>query len=190
MSLDNESGTKREVESKWSSAVSHNQVQMIGSNAPSGHDRTTLMTWSGSERVQLGLSEREKCSWQGVTTADFSVIQVGHTTLTTLDQMGATFDSTVASAASGSDFPHLVLLDFAQDLALGREGVRRSHLASAPIQHGWSLDQCPVLLDSGACVPMPFLISKDFLDRSCPGAAIDPMGPADSATLHTANGRW
>merc|ERR1711994_1051233 len=30
MSLDRESGTKGEVESKWSPAVSHNQVQMIG----------------------------------------------------------------------------------------------------------------------------------------------------------------
>ena len=35
---------------------------------------------------------------------------------------------------------------------------------------------------------MPFLISKDFLEWSCPGAAIDPIGPADSVTLHAANG--
>ena len=166
MSLDSESGTKGEVESKWSSAISHNQVQMIGSNAPSGHDRTTLMTWSEGGRGQLGLSEQERCRWQGVSTADFLVIQARHAMPTTLCQVGAEPDSTVAMATSGSDFPHLVLLDFAQDLALGWEEVGRSRPASAPIQHGWSLDQCPVLLDSGECVPMPFLISKEFLERS------------------------
>ena len=175
MSLDSESGTKGGVESKWSSTIGHNQVQMIGNNTPSGHDRTTLMTWSGSERGQLGLSERERCSWQGMTTADFSVIQARHTTPATLNPVGATFDSTIAMTASGSDFPHLVLLDFAQDLALGREGMGRSRPASAPIQHGWSLDRCPVLLDSGACVPMPFLISKDFLERSCRVHLLSPL---------------
>ena len=41
--------------------------------------------------------------------------------------------------ASGSDFPHIVLLDFAQDLTLGREVEGRSHPANMPITNGWSL---------------------------------------------------
>ena len=57
-----------------------------------------------------------------------------------------------------------------------------------PIKHGWSLNQCPVLLDSGACVPMPFLISVQALEQSCPGIAINPIDRESASTLSAVNG--
>ena len=58
----------------------------------------------------------------------------------------------------------------------------------APITNGWTLDRCPVLLDSGACVPMPFLISLQALKRSCPGITIDPIDQGEEAKISAANG--
>ena len=57
-----------------------------------------------------------------------------------------------------------------------------------PIQSGWSLSQCPVLLDSGACVPMPFLISVKAVELSCPGVTIDPLDHESPNALSAANG--
>ena len=82
---------------------------------------------------------------------------------------------------------HVVLLDFSQDMTLGREEVGKSRTTSAPIRHGWSLNQCPVLLDSGACVPMPFLISAEALERSCPILHIMPIDRNDATPLSAAN---
>ena len=63
-----------------------------------------------------------------------------------------------------------------------------SRPTNMPIQSRWSLSQCPVLLDSGACVPMPFLMSLKALDLSCPGVTIDPLDPATPGQLSAANG--
>ena len=64
----------------------------------------------------------------------------------------------------------------------------RSRPTNVPIQSGWSLSQCPVLLDSGACVPMPFLMSLKALELSCPGVVIHPIDPATQGQLSAANG--
>ena len=61
MSQDSESGTKGEVESKWSPAFGHGQLNVIENNAPPRHERTTVMAWSESGRGQLGLDERGIC---------------------------------------------------------------------------------------------------------------------------------
>ena len=82
------------------------------------------------------------------------------------------------------------MLDFSQDMTLGREELGRSHPASAPIQHGWSLNQCPVLLDSGACVPILFLILVKGLEQECPGVNIMPIDQDSpiAMSLYAANG--
>ena len=98
-----------------------------------------------------------------------SFIQRKYAMPNTLNEVKGKPNNTTERVAGGSDFPHVVLLEFSQDMTLGREEVGRSRLTSAPIRHGWSLNQCPVLLDSGAFVPMPFLIPAEALERSCPG---------------------
>ena len=70
-------------------------------------------------------------SWQGVSNEDLSLIQAKYATPTTLNQVGEEPNSTIAPEASGSDYPHLVVLDFSQDLALGRDNVGRSRPALA-----------------------------------------------------------
>ena len=50
------------------------------------------------------------------------------------------------------------------------------------------MNHCPVLLDSGACVPMPFLISIQVLETTCPGLTIDPIASNDVNQLSAVNG--
>ena len=54
---------------------------------------------------------------------DLSLILDRYATPNTLNKVGAEPNSTIAPVASGYDFPHLVVLDFAQDVTLGREEV-------------------------------------------------------------------
>ena len=69
-----------------------------------------------SGRGQLGPDERGTCSWQGMSNEDLSLIQAKYAMPTTLNQVGEEPNSTIAPEASGSDYPHLVVLDFSQDL--------------------------------------------------------------------------
>ena len=51
------------------------------------------------------------------------------------------------------------------------------------------MNQCPVLLDSGACVPMSFLISAKALEQTGPGLVIDQlMNFFELGLLPAANG--
>ena len=90
---------------------------------------------------------------------------------------------------SGAGFPHFAVLDFAQDTTLGKESVGWSCPTAMPIQHGWYMNQCPILLNFDACVPMPILISVKALETTCPGLMIDPISPQDKLNqLTAANG--
>ena len=60
-------------------------------------------------------------------------------TPTSLNKVGEKSNITTVPEASGSDFPHIVMLDFAQDMKLGREEVGRSRPTATPIQHDWSM---------------------------------------------------
>ena len=82
----------------------------------------------------------------------------------------------------------MVVLDFAQDMTLGKEDVGQSRPTATPIQHGWSMSQCPVLLDSGACVPIPFLMSVKALEETYLGLTINPIDPNSVSQLSAANG--
>ena len=73
-------------------------------------------------------------------------------------------------------------------MTLGRDEVGWSCPASAPTHHGWSLNQCPVLLDSGACVPMRFLLSLKALELACPGVDIMPVDQNSPTALSAASG--
>ena len=129
-------------------------------------------------KFELGPREEGTSSWQSISIDDLSLIRDHFAMPTTLNKVGEKPNNTIALEASGSDFPHLVMLDFAQDVTLGREEVVRSRPTAMPIQSGWSLSQCPVLLDSGACVPMPFLMSLKALELSYLGVTNDPLDHA------------
>ena len=67
MSQDSGSGTKGEVESKWSRTFSHYQLNVIGTHVQPGNDRTTTIEWTESGRSRPGLDERGTRGWQGVS---------------------------------------------------------------------------------------------------------------------------
>ena len=92
-----------------------------------------------------------------------------------LNKVEAKSNVTPLVQPSGADFPHIVGLDFAQDKTLGGDAVGWSQPTAMSIQHSWTMDHCPVLLDSDACVPMPFLISVKALEQTSPGLVIDPI---------------
>ena len=50
------------------------------------------------------------------------------------------------------------------------------------------MNDCQVLLDSGACVPMPFLMLVTALETTCPGMKIDPIDQNLAKLLSAANG--
>ena len=134
------------------------------------------------------MPKRETDPWQGLSKDDLSFVCDRYAPNTSLNKVSEKDNTTTVPEASGANFPHVVVLDFSQDVTLGREETGRSRPATAPITSGWSLRECPVLLDSGACVPMPFLISMQALQRSCPGIAIDPIGQNEASSLSAANG--
>ena len=53
-----------------------------------------------------------------------------------LNEVGERTSTTQVKRASGLDFPHMGVLDFTQDLSLGRAEVGQSRPTGMPIQHG------------------------------------------------------
>ena len=99
-------------------------------------------------------------------------------------QTGVQFSTTPLVKPSGAYFPHIVVLDFAQDKTFGREDMGWSHPTAMPIQHCWSMNQCPVLLF--LYLPIPFLISVKGLETACPDLIINPILSNDINQLSAA----
>ena len=158
-------------------------LNVVKTQYRSVHAPALATTVSRAGHDVLGLNVGGTGPWQGVSMDDLSFIRDQYATPNTLNKVGEESNNTIAPVASGSDFPHLVVLDFAQDVTLGREEVGQSRPTTVPIRSGWSLSQCLVLLDSGACVPMPFLMSLKVLELSSPGVTIDPIAPATPGQL-------
>ena len=91
-------------------------------------------------------------------------------------------------APAGSDHPQIVNLDFCQDFSLSHSEMGRYQPTSRDIGRGWCTRYVPVLLDTGACVPQPMLISQRGLDGICPGGVtVDPISRGNSP-MTAANG--
>ena len=152
-------GGERSVEPKLSRPFRHFSVNSVVMPLDQCSARSPTTTVSGSGSSVTGMPVSETCPWQGMSNEDIAAINDRYNTSAHLNKVGTKSNVANLPEASGSDFPYLVMLDFAQDLSLGKEEVGWSCPITVPIKHGWSLIQCPVLLDSGACVPMPCLIT-------------------------------
>ena len=128
-----QSDENRKVEPRLSLPVNHYQLNAIGTCIRSGQVQFTPS--EGGQGIQ-DLNARGTCKWQGMSKDELSFIQRKYTMPNTLNEVKGKPNNTTVLEASGSDFPHVVLLDFSQDMTLGGEEVGRSHPASAPICHG------------------------------------------------------
>ena len=95
----------------------------------------------------------------GMSKDDLSFIHDRYAMHSGLNQVGGQSSTTPLLKPSGADFPHIILLNFAQDKTLGRGDVWRSNPTSTPIQRSWSNLSTPFIMSASLLLTQMVQIS-------------------------------
>ena len=99
----------------------HTSLNAIETKFYHGNAPAIATTASRRGHDSWGLREGGTGSWQGMSIDYLSLIRDRFTMPTTLNKVEEKSKNVTVLEASGSDFSHIVMLDFAQDVTLGRK---------------------------------------------------------------------
>ena len=113
------------VEPQLSHPYCQLSINSISSELGHGNARLPTTLESGGGHSASGTMGRGIGPWKGMSIDDLSTINTRYAVPTNLNKVAEESNLTSGPEASGSDFPYMVLLDFAQDMTLGREEAPR-----------------------------------------------------------------
>ena len=121
------------VEPQFSHPYCQLSINSIHGQLNQRQGMTSTTTSSGSGWSISGMTKRETGPWQGLSKDDLSYVCDRYTPNSDLNKVNEKDNITPVPEASGVDFPHVVVLDFSQDLTLGRA---LAHMHQSPATLG------------------------------------------------------